>query len=198
MQGWIVVVVVFVVEMEVNMHHLWLFSQDDTSVSWRCHKKHFFILSNAGKPIYSRSVISLLLPVTVEGHRTLVWLLLLFKLLPSLFSSFFLGLISSFLFCSLFFFFLFSCLLILHEVYITVFVRLSLNSIQDLIHDYVQLLWLSNHDLCLLGSDYQILKWGECGWDRYGDEHKLAGFSATLQAIMSFVENRYSSKITGL
>lgn len=26
---------------------------------------------------------------------------------------------------------------------------------------------------------------------RYGDEHKLAGFSATLQAIMSFVENRY-------
>jgi hypothetical protein len=53
-------------------------------------------------------------------------------------------------------------------------------------------------DLCLLGSDYQILKWGECGWDRYGDEHKLAGFSATLQAIMSFVENRYSSKIKGL
>ncbi|KAH9576755.1 hypothetical protein CY35_01G180200 [Sphagnum magellanicum] len=28
--------------------------EDDTSVSWRCHKKHFFILSNAGKPIYSR------------------------------------------------------------------------------------------------------------------------------------------------
>lgn len=26
---------------------------------------------------------------------------------------------------------------------------------------------------------------------RYGDEHKLAGFSATLQAIMSFIENRY-------
>jgi hypothetical protein len=25
---------------------------------------------------------------------------------------------------------------------------------------------------------------------RYGDEHKLAGFSATLQAIISFVENR--------
>jgi hypothetical protein len=24
---------------------------------------------------------------------------------------------------------------------------------------------------------------------RYGDEHKLAGFSATLQAIISFVEN---------
>jgi hypothetical protein len=45
---------------------------------------------------------------------------------------------------------------------------------------------------------HHILKWGECGWDRYGDEHKLAGFSATLQAIMSFVENRYSSKITGL
>ena len=26
---------------------------------------------------------------------------------------------------------------------------------------------------------------------RYGDEHKLAGFSATLQAIISFVENGY-------
>ncbi len=104
----VIVVVVFVVETEVNMHYLWLFSQDDTSVSWRCHKKHFFILSNAGKPIYSRSVISLPLPVTVECHRTLVWLLLLFKLLPSLFSSFFWGLISSFLFFSfLFFSFLF-------------------------------------------------------------------------------------------
>jgi hypothetical protein len=89
----------FCVETEVNMDYPWLFSQDDTSVSWRCHKKHFFILSNAGKPIYSRSVISLLLPVAVEGHRTLVWLLLLFKLLPSLF-SFFLGvdLLFSFLF----------------------------------------------------------------------------------------------------
>ena len=29
---------------------------------------------------------------------------------------------------------------------------------------------------------------------RYGDEHKLAGFSATLQAIISFVENGYNSK----
>lgn len=29
-------------------------SQDDTSLSWRKHKKHFFILSYAGKPIYSR------------------------------------------------------------------------------------------------------------------------------------------------
>ncbi|XP_024371446.1 vacuolar fusion protein MON1 homolog isoform X2 [Physcomitrium patens] len=28
--------------------------EDDTSPSWRKHKKHFFILSNAGKPIYSR------------------------------------------------------------------------------------------------------------------------------------------------
>lgn len=26
---------------------------------------------------------------------------------------------------------------------------------------------------------------------RHGDEHKLAGFSATLQAIISFVENGY-------
>ncbi|KAJ6835746.1 hypothetical protein M6B38_330830 [Iris pallida] len=26
-------------------------------------------------------------------------------------------------------------------------------------------------------------------YSRYGDEHKLAGFSATLQAIISFVEN---------
>jgi len=26
---------------------------------------------------------------------------------------------------------------------------------------------------------------------RYGDEHRLAGFSATLQAIISFVENGY-------
>jgi len=64
----LIVVVVFVVEMEVNMNYLLLFSHDDTYVSWRCHKKHFFILSNAGKPIYSRSVIS----VAIEGHRTLV------------------------------------------------------------------------------------------------------------------------------
>lgn len=28
--------------------------EDDTSASWRKHKKHFFILSHAGKPIYSR------------------------------------------------------------------------------------------------------------------------------------------------
>jgi len=28
-------------------------------------------------------------------------------------------------------------------------------------------------------------------FSRYGDEHKLAGFSATLQAIISFVENGY-------
>uniref|UniRef100_A0A7I4A6B9 Vacuolar fusion protein MON1 homolog n=1 Tax=Physcomitrium patens TaxID=3218 RepID=A0A7I4A6B9_PHYPA len=28
--------------------------EDDTSLSWRKHKKHFFILSYAGKPIYSR------------------------------------------------------------------------------------------------------------------------------------------------
>ncbi|KAH7286199.1 hypothetical protein KP509_33G062800 [Ceratopteris richardii] len=29
-------------------------SEDDSSESWRKHKKHFFILSHAGKPIYSR------------------------------------------------------------------------------------------------------------------------------------------------
>lgn len=109
-------VVVVVVETEVNLDYLWLFSQDDTSVSWRCHKKHFFILSNAGKPIYSRSVISLLLPVAVEGHRALVWLLLLFKLLPSFF-SFFLRFISSFFSVPSPFFFLFSCLIILYGVY---------------------------------------------------------------------------------
>jgi hypothetical protein len=28
--------------------------QDDASSSWRKRKKHFFILSNSGKPIYSR------------------------------------------------------------------------------------------------------------------------------------------------
>ncbi|RAL40195.1 hypothetical protein DM860_008335 [Cuscuta australis] len=28
--------------------------EDDTSISWRKRKKHFFILSNSGKPIYSR------------------------------------------------------------------------------------------------------------------------------------------------
>lgn len=28
--------------------------QDDRSLSWRKRKKHFFILSNSGKPIYSR------------------------------------------------------------------------------------------------------------------------------------------------
>ena len=31
---------------------------------------------------------------------------------------------------------------------------------------------------------------------RYGDEHKLAGFSATLQAIISFVENGYMALST--
>ncbi|RWW22600.1 hypothetical protein GW17_00013191 [Ensete ventricosum] len=31
-------------------------SEDDGSVSWRKRKKHFFILSNSGKPIYSRYV----------------------------------------------------------------------------------------------------------------------------------------------
>jgi hypothetical protein len=40
-----------------------------------------------------------------------------------------------------------------------------------------------------------IERYGECGYGRYGDEHdKLAGFSATLQAIMSFGENNYYSK----
>jgi hypothetical protein len=29
-------------------------TQDDASTSWRKRKKHFFILSNSGKPIYSR------------------------------------------------------------------------------------------------------------------------------------------------
>lgn len=29
-------------------------TQDDASISWRKRKKHFFILSNSGKPIYSR------------------------------------------------------------------------------------------------------------------------------------------------
>lgn len=29
-------------------------NEDDSSTSWRKHKKHFFILSHAGKPIYSR------------------------------------------------------------------------------------------------------------------------------------------------
>jgi hypothetical protein len=28
--------------------------QDDASISWRKRKKHFFILSHSGKPIYSR------------------------------------------------------------------------------------------------------------------------------------------------
>jgi hypothetical protein len=31
-----------------------LMFQDDASSSWRKRKKHFFILSNSGKPIYSR------------------------------------------------------------------------------------------------------------------------------------------------
>ncbi|XAR69209.1 hypothetical protein NMG60_11000712 [Bertholletia excelsa] len=30
------------------------FDEDDASISWRKRKKHFFILSNSGKPIYSR------------------------------------------------------------------------------------------------------------------------------------------------
>lgn len=30
--------------------------QDDASISWRKRKKHFFILSHSGKPIYSRFV----------------------------------------------------------------------------------------------------------------------------------------------
>lgn len=31
--------------------------QDDASISWRKRKKHFFILSHSGKPIYSRSAL---------------------------------------------------------------------------------------------------------------------------------------------
>jgi hypothetical protein len=31
-----------------------LMFQDDASASWRKRKKHFFILSYSGKPIYSR------------------------------------------------------------------------------------------------------------------------------------------------
>jgi hypothetical protein len=32
--------------------------QDDASISWRKRKKHFFVLSHSGKPIYSRSVFT--------------------------------------------------------------------------------------------------------------------------------------------
>ncbi|KAJ6369134.1 hypothetical protein OIU78_001495 [Salix suchowensis] len=38
------------------LHPVWLINevQDDASISWRKKKKHFFILSHSGKPIYSR------------------------------------------------------------------------------------------------------------------------------------------------
>ncbi|CAO1943233.1 unnamed protein product [Urochloa humidicola] len=74
--------------------------EDDASSSWRKRKKHFFILSNSGKPIYSRSD-HLCSGITIP----------------------------------------------------------------------------TPYEMTLL----QLF--------RYGDEHKLAGFSATLQAIISFVEN---------
>ncbi|OIT04342.1 hypothetical protein A4A49_20796 [Nicotiana attenuata] len=35
-------------------------SEDDASISWRKRKKHFFVLSNSGKPIYSRNPASFL------------------------------------------------------------------------------------------------------------------------------------------
>jgi hypothetical protein len=33
--------------------------QDDMSIKWRKRKKHFFIISHAGKPIYSRFAVGL-------------------------------------------------------------------------------------------------------------------------------------------
>lgn len=42
----------------VISYSVWLMNkvQDDASISWRKRKKHFFVLSNSGKPIYSRLV----------------------------------------------------------------------------------------------------------------------------------------------
>jgi vacuolar fusion protein MON1 len=91
-----------------------LMFQDDASASWRKRKKHFFILSNSGKPIYSR------LKKSNSNSQYLV--------------SFQPGTVHS-----------------------------LLSRREDM--------------TCYLTF-------------RYGDEHKLAGFSATLQAIISFVENR--------
>ena len=45
-----------IVQLDHWIYFYVLFLQDDGSASWRKHKKHFFILSNAGKPIYSRYV----------------------------------------------------------------------------------------------------------------------------------------------
>lgn len=41
-------------------HPVWLMNkvQDDGSASWRKRKKHFFVLSHSGKPIYSRLVFT--------------------------------------------------------------------------------------------------------------------------------------------
>ncbi|GAB2275082.1 Vacuolar fusion protein mon1 [Dionaea muscipula] len=49
----------FVNGVAVDLQGLWIpgkrhHNEDDASVSWRKRKKHFFILSNSGKPIYSR------------------------------------------------------------------------------------------------------------------------------------------------
>lgn len=43
-------------------------NEDDASVSWRKRKKHFFILSNSGKPIYSRSPLFSLYFLTPLPH----------------------------------------------------------------------------------------------------------------------------------
>jgi vacuolar fusion protein MON1 len=91
-----------------------LMFQDDASASWRKRKKHFFVLSNSGKPIYSR------LKKSNSDSQYLV--------------SFQSGTVRSL---------------------------------------------LSRREDMTCYSTF-----------RYGDEHKLAGFSATLQAIISFVENR--------
>ena len=40
----------------LNVEAPFYLMQDDTSLAWWKHKKHFFILNNAGKPIYSRFV----------------------------------------------------------------------------------------------------------------------------------------------
>ena len=55
------------------------------------------------------------------------------------------------------------------------------------IHDRVYL------ESCIFSSKNHNTAFFLSSWtSRYGDEHKLAGFSATLQAIVSFVENRYA------
>ncbi|KAF1871350.1 hypothetical protein Lal_00020143 [Lupinus albus] len=41
-------------DLSIHSDHHQFHNEDDASISWRKRKKHFFVLSHSGKPIYSR------------------------------------------------------------------------------------------------------------------------------------------------